>query len=70
MKVRRQSPHGRRASKPDNGSHPQRVMFAGVLVPTQSSFSVPALPHDRLLYGTLLTLVNGTWVFQVVGFTS
>ncbi|MDQ1392552.1 MAG: hypothetical protein QOF30_1529 [Acidimicrobiaceae bacterium] len=46
------------------------LVNSGVLAPTQSSFSVPALPHDRLLYGTLLTLVNGTWVFQVVGFTS
>ncbi|MDQ1398739.1 MAG: hypothetical protein QOK20_671 [Acidimicrobiaceae bacterium] len=46
------------------------LVNSGTLPPTQSSFTVPALPHGKVLYATLLTLVNGTWVFQVVGFTS
>jgi len=46
------------------------LVNSGVLAPTQSSFSVPKLPNDRLLYATILTLVNGTWTFQAIGFTA
>ncbi len=41
---------------------------SGLLAPTQSSLSVPALAHGQLLYATLLTEVNGVWAFQLIGF--
>ncbi len=44
------------------------LVNSGVLPASQSSLSVPGLPHGRLLYATLLTLVDGTWTFQLVGF--
>ncbi len=44
------------------------LVNSGVLPPTQSSFAVPKLPAGKVLYATLLTLVNGTWKFQLAGF--
>jgi len=46
------------------------LVNSGLLAPTQSSYSVPALPHGETLYATLLTRVNGNWVYQVIGFTA
>jgi subtilase family serine protease len=44
------------------------LVNSGVLPASQSSFAVPKLPAGKVLYATLLTLVNGAWKFQVVGF--
>jgi subtilase family serine protease len=46
------------------------LVNSGILAASQSSFSVPKLPTDKLLYATILTLVNGAWVFQAIGFTA
>jgi serine protease len=45
------------------------LVNSGVLAPTQSSFEVPALPRGHILYATMLTEVNGVWVFQAVSFS-
>jgi hypothetical protein len=47
------------------------VFNSGVLPPSQSAFSVGALPKGRTLYGLLFTEVNGAWTrLQVIGFTA
>jgi hypothetical protein len=45
------------------------LVNTGPLAPSQTSFTVPALPHGQLLYATLYTKVNGVWVGQMIGFT-
>lgn len=44
------------------------VASSGLLAPGQSSYTVASLPKSKLLYATLLTELNGTWTFQVIGF--
>ena len=46
------------------------LVSSGLLSPTTSSFSVPALPAGQTLFATLLTEVNGTWTFRALTFTS
>jgi hypothetical protein len=47
------------------------LVNTGVLPPTASSFSVPALPTGKVLYATVLTESGGTWThYQVIGFTA
>jgi hypothetical protein len=41
-----------------------------VLAPTVSSYNVPALPSGRTLYATILTQLNGTWVYQDITFSA
>lgn len=44
---------------------------SGILGPSQSSFTVPALPVGRALYATLLTETNGAWTrFQSAPFVA
>jgi hypothetical protein len=45
------------------------LVNSGVLIPTQSSYRVPALPRGKLLYATLFTMVNNQWVGQLITFT-
>ena len=46
------------------------LVNSGILLPTRSSLNVPALPHDKLLYATLLTKINGNWHYEAIGFTA
>lgn len=43
------------------------IANSNLLPPSRSSLEVGWLPKGKLLYATLLTEVNGTWTFQVVG---
>jgi len=43
---------------------------SGLLPSSASSYRVGALPRGKLLYATLLTMVNGKWVSQRVAFTA
>lgn len=46
------------------------LVNSGLLPPTQSSFVVPALPAGKTLHATLLTKVNGSWVYQAITFST
>jgi len=46
------------------------LVNSGLLAPTQSTFSVPQLPANKVLYATLLTEVAGTWHYEAVTFTT
>jgi serine protease len=48
----------------------KNLVDSGLLPGTQSSMNIPALPHGKLLYATLLTRVDSHWVFQQAGFTA
>jgi serine protease len=49
----------------------QDLVNSGILPPTQSSVTVPALPAGRIIYATLLTKVNGAWTrYQAITFTA
>jgi hypothetical protein len=46
------------------------LVNSGVLAPSQSSYNLPALPHGTVVYATLLTLLNNTWVYQAIAFAT
>jgi hypothetical protein len=47
-----------------------QLVNSGVLPPSTTSYRVPTLPAGPVLYATLLVQVNGTWGYEVIGFTA
>ncbi|HEX3541888.1 MAG TPA: putative Ig domain-containing protein, partial [Acidimicrobiales bacterium] len=46
------------------------VLVSGLLPPTQTTINVPALAHGKVYFASILTEVNGAWLYQAIGITA